>query len=81
MLNILFFAQTRELIGCGSLNLPANFDTVEDLRCHLASKGDKWEFALQKGKILMAVNQKLCGGEQVLKDNDEIAFFPPVTGG
>ncbi|MDY4279525.1 MAG: molybdopterin synthase sulfur carrier subunit [[Pasteurella] mairii] len=81
MLNVLFFAQTRELIGVDSLELPASFATADDVRAHLAAKGDKWALALEKGKLLVAINQTLTPLESAVKDGDEIAFFPPVTGG
>lgn len=81
MLKILFFAQTRELVGKGELNLPAEFENVDALRAFLAQKGEKWALALQKGKLLVAVNQKLCALDTPLSGGDEVAFFPPVTGG
>ncbi len=81
MLKILFFAQTRELVNCDSLSLPAEFATAEDLRAHLAEKGEKWALALQKGKLLVAINQRLSALDSPLKSGDEVAFFPPVTGG
>ncbi|MCI7479088.1 molybdopterin synthase sulfur carrier subunit [[Pasteurella] aerogenes] len=81
MLNVLFFAQTRELIGVDSLELPASFTTAEEVRAHLAAKGDRWALALEKGKLLVAINQTLSPLESAVKKGDEIAFFPPVTGG
>ena len=47
MLRVLFFAQTRELIGLDAIEVNENFATVEELRQHLAAKGDKWALALQ----------------------------------
>ncbi|MGC6406015.1 molybdopterin synthase sulfur carrier subunit [Bisgaard Taxon 45] len=81
MLNILFFAQTRELIGVDSLELPATFRTAEHVRQHLAEKGERWALALEKGKVLVAINQSLMPLDSDVKSGDEIAFFPPVTGG
>ncbi|OOF69585.1 molybdopterin synthase sulfur carrier subunit [Rodentibacter caecimuris] len=82
MLKILFFAQTRELIGIDELQLAAkNFSTAEELRCYLVEKGEKWALALEKGKLLVAINQTLMPLESAVKSGDEIAFFPPVTGG
>lgn len=81
MLKILFFAQTRELVGYENLTLPAKFENVDALRTTLAEKGEKWALALQKGKLLVAVNQKLCALDTPLYSGDEVAFFPPVTGG
>ncbi|WP_273402368.1 molybdopterin synthase sulfur carrier subunit [Actinobacillus porcinus] len=81
MLKILFFAQTRELIGVDQLELNAEFTTAEAVREHLAAQGGKWALALAKGKLLVAINQTLSPLESVVKSGDEIAFFPPVTGG
>lgn len=81
MLKILFFAQTRELIGVEQLELKAEFATAEAVREHLAAQGGKWALALAKGKLLVAINQTLSPLESAVKSGDEIAFFPPVTGG
>ncbi|MGC7560876.1 molybdopterin synthase sulfur carrier subunit [Pasteurella sp. PK-2025] len=81
MLKILFFAQTRELIGVDALELPADFTTAEQVRQHLAEKGERWALALEKGKLLVAINQSLMPLDSEVKAGDEIAFFPPVTGG
>ena len=48
MLKVLFFAQTRELIGVDELSIEAEFTTADKLREHLAQKGDKWALALEK---------------------------------
>lgn len=81
MIDVLFFAQVRELVGTGSLQLPAEFDNVETLRQSLCERGDRWALALESGKLLVAVNQTLVESTQAINDGDEIAFFPPVTGG
>ncbi|MGV6989505.1 molybdopterin synthase sulfur carrier subunit [Testudinibacter sp. P80/BLE/0925] len=81
MIKVLFFAQVRELIDCDELQLAAEFATAEALRQHLASRGEKWALALQSGKLLVAINQTLMSLDSPLQDGDEVAFFPPVTGG
>ncbi|AWX13350.1 molybdopterin synthase sulfur carrier subunit [Mergibacter septicus] len=81
MLTVLFFAQTRELIGLEQLEIENNYPTVEDLRQALIQRGDKWQLALEKGKLYVAVNQVLVDLNTALNDGDEVAFFPPVTGG
>lgn len=81
MLNVLFFAQTRELIGVDAIQLEDDFATAEAVREYLVQKGDKWALALEKGKLLVAINQTLMPLESAVKNGDEIAFFPPVTGG
>lgn len=81
MIKVLFFAQTRELVNTDSLELEANFSTAEQLREHLSQKGNKWALALESGKLLVAINQTISPLSSEIKDGDEVAFFPPVTGG
>ncbi|MCT4701259.1 molybdopterin synthase sulfur carrier subunit [Enterobacteriaceae bacterium H20N1] len=81
MINVLFFAQVRELVDCDRLQLDAAYNDVEQLRAELAAKGSRWALALESGKLLAAVNQTLVSFDHPLADGDEVAFFPPVTGG
>ena len=81
MIRVRFFALVRELVGCASLELESEYATVGPLRSTLASRGDKWALALESGAVLMAVNQSLQDEDCPLADGDEVAFFPPVTGG
>ena len=81
MIEVLFFAQTRELVECEKLMLAAEFDTVEQLRTALIQRGKRWQLALADGRLLVAVNQEICDFSQPLQSGDEVAFFPPVTGG
>ncbi|MCS3602282.1 molybdopterin synthase sulfur carrier subunit [Buttiauxella sp. BIGb0471] len=81
MINVLFFAQVRELVDCDRLQLDATFSDVEQLRAELANRSERWALALESGKLLAAVNQTLVSFDSPLNDGDEVAFFPPVTGG
>ncbi|MBL0521131.1 molybdopterin synthase sulfur carrier subunit [Aeromonas enteropelogenes] len=81
MIKVLFFAQVRELVACDGLTLPCDYATAEALRAALCERGDKWALALEEGKLLVAVNQTLVPLATELHDGDEVAFFPPVTGG
>lgn len=81
MINVLFFAQVRELTGADRLTLPAEYATVEALRQALAARGERWALALESGRLLAAVNQSLVEMQHPLRAGDEVAFFPPVTGG
>ncbi|AZV04911.1 molybdopterin synthase sulfur carrier subunit [Enterobacter sp. N18-03635] len=81
MIKVLFFAQVRELVNTDSLTLDASFDNVAALRAHLAAQSDRWALALDEGKLLAAVNQTLVEFTHPLNVGDEVAFFPPVTGG
>ncbi|RKS85092.1 molybdopterin synthase subunit MoaD [Orbus hercynius] len=81
MIRILFFAQTRELIGVSSLELDMAPIAVSDLIEHLSLNGDNWLYALKEKHTLCAVNKQLVDHNYVINANDEVAFFPPVTGG
>lgn len=81
MITILFFAQVRELVGTDRLELDTFPATVEALRQQLTTRGERWALALEEGKLLAAVNQTLVEVSHPLQDGDEVAFFPPVTGG
>jgi len=81
---LLFFAALREQLGTGGeeLELPAGVGTVAALRSHLRSRGGAWQLALADGKLVRAaVNQDMVPPTAALKSGDEVAFFPPVTGG
>ncbi|MBU1393615.1 MAG: molybdopterin synthase sulfur carrier subunit [Gammaproteobacteria bacterium] len=83
MINVLFFAQVRELLGTAKLSLEANeqTQTAEALRATLAATDDKWAKVLSSDKLLVAVNQTISQWDTPVNDGDEVAFFPPVTGG
>lgn len=74
MIQILFFAQVRELVGTDSLQL-AVLPTVEALRQSLCQRGERWQLALEEGKLLTAVNQSLVNVHHPLVAGDEVAFF------
>lgn len=81
MNKIMFFAQIRELIDTDSLLLDARQLTVADLLEQLSKRGDKWSLALKEKVVLCAVNQSLVDFNYLIQPGDEVAFFPPVTGG
>jgi len=78
---VLYFAGLREALGCSgeSLDLPAGVTTVGALRDWLVDQG-RDKLATAKN-LRCAVNQDMAGLNQAVKDGDEVAFFPPVTGG
>ncbi|KLN97121.1 molybdopterin synthase sulfur carrier subunit [Moellerella wisconsensis] len=81
MITVLFFAQVRELVGTDKLELSDEYSDVNALRQQLIAQGPRWALALEDGKLLTAVNQSFVAGDYPLKAGDEVAFFPPVTGG
>ncbi|MCF6195570.1 MAG: molybdopterin converting factor subunit 1 [Emcibacter sp.] len=83
-MELLYFAQLRETIGHGSetLSLPENIADVAGLIAHLREKDDAYRAAFDdKALIRVAVNQTHVNFDHPLTDRDEVAFFPPMTGG
>lgn len=82
-LKLKFFASLRETLGVAAedFELPAGLATVTDLRQHLAARGGSWERLTTAENLRCAVNQDMAGGTTAIRDGDEVAFFPPVTGG
>ncbi|MFO2465114.1 molybdopterin converting factor subunit 1 [Pseudomonas sp. 15FMM2] len=77
--NVLFFARYSEAVGLDSLEMEGDFATVGAVREALA--GDSGFEVLNEPSLMCARNQELCSLDEPLDDGDEVAFFPPVTGG
>lgn len=77
-----FFASLREALGSQEqLELPEG-SRVADARNQLIARGAPFDTSLARHKALRAaLNQTLCDESAALADGDELAFFPPVTGG
>ena len=78
---VLYFASLKEALGISSeaLELPAGVATVGALRDWLVAQGRE-KLASAKN-LRCAVNQNMAGLDAAVQEGDEIAFFPPVTGG
>ncbi len=82
MISVLFFAQLREQLQCEKLSLELSADsTVTALREKLIELHPAWLEFLASDKLLFSVNQTLVKASHIIQDGDEVAFFPPVTGG
>lgn len=84
MLTLMYFARLREALGVSSeqIDLPAGVGDVASLTAMLRRRGGAWEAELAEGRAFrVAVNQDMAEGATALKDGDEVAIFPPVTGG
>ena len=84
MVTLLYFANLRESLACSreQVPLPAGTATVERLVDYLRTRGAQWSDAFAPGRSWrVAVNQQMADAATPLKPGDEVAFFPPVTGG
>ncbi|MBW7837569.1 MAG: molybdopterin converting factor subunit 1 [Sphingomonadales bacterium] len=84
MATVLYFAWVREKVGKSEeeLELPSNVHTVADLLHHLRGQSSSHADALGDEKRLrVAVNQEHVDMNAPVGGDDEIAIFPPVTGG
>ena len=81
---ILYFAGLRELVGTASedVELPAGVSTLAGLRSLLVARGGAWQSAFAERRLVrVAVNQDMAHAATAIRAGDEVAFFPPVTGG
>ncbi|MDG1851350.1 MAG: molybdopterin converting factor subunit 1 [Gammaproteobacteria bacterium] len=84
MIAVHFFASIREALGVEhkTFDLPKDVETVEQLITFLAQQhGGTWSEILGKGSVMVAVNHEMAERSARLQAGDEVAFFPPVTGG
>ena len=84
MLSLVFFARVKEQLDCGGLALEwdESLATFAGLQARLSqTKGSDWEEVLTQDNIIRAVNHSVVEEDAILHDGDEVAYFPPVTGG
>jgi len=82
MINIVFFAALREQLDCSDMSL--NIDdtkTVNDVKQRLSDNNAQWQQIFSNTSLLSAVNHDMVDGNHPVQSGDEVAFFPPVTGG
>jgi len=79
-IKVVYFARYREAMGMDGEELAGTFATVEEVRQELLERGGNWS-VLGDSNLMCARNQDLCKLNEPVADGDEVAFFPPVTGG
>ena len=81
---LVFLARLRDSLGVSTeaLELPVEVSDVGSLRERLRGRSDLWSTELGPGRaIRVAVNHVVADPGTPVRDGDEVAFFPPVTGG
>ena len=83
-LTLVYLARLREAFGAAGerIELPAGVTTVAALRAWLAARGGAWATELAPGRaVRFAINHDIVASDAAVRPGDEVALFPPVTGG
>lgn len=83
-IKVLYFARIKEAVSYSTedIVLPDDISTITALKHFLAKRGDVWANLFNaKQTIRAAINHELVDNMASIKSGDEVAFFPPVTGG
>ncbi len=83
-IKVLYFARIKEAVNYSTeeMSLPKGVVTVDLLKQYLAARGDTWaNIFTGKQVVRAAINHVLVDDQAEIKAGDEVAFFPPVTGG
>lgn len=83
-MKLLYFAWVKDRIGFSeeTIELPSGITTVNQLLDWLASRGENYASAINNGKtVRVAINQTYAPEDKTITNDDEVALFPPVTGG
>jgi len=82
MLHIYYFAKLKDDVNCSDekIEWQAHLTTIGDIKALLCERGEPWQSAFS-GKVMIAHNHQMVKIDHTINDGDEIAFFPPVTGG
>lgn len=81
-LTVRFFARLREELGVEEMTIQAESGlTAGKVLEQLASQGGAWTQLKGSQPVMIAVNQAMARENSLVKAGDELAFFPPVTGG
>jgi molybdopterin synthase sulfur carrier subunit len=84
LITVLYFARLKESLNYSTeeIDLPADVSSIAALKLHLAKRGEAWANLFNgQQTIRAAINHALVENDAVIKNGDEVAFFPPVTGG
>lgn len=83
-MKLVYFASVREAIGlsCEERDVPQDVRTVDDLVAWLAGHSKQHAHAFNNAtRLRFALDQEMVAGDALLSAAQELAIFPPVTGG
>lgn len=82
MIRVVFLAQLREQLASGGLEVDEQLaGSISELKAYLAQLHPEWCSFLENTQLLVALNHAYVRTDAPLNAGDEVAFFPPVTGG
>ena len=79
-----YFSWIKEHIGKSEevIDLPIDITTIKELIIYLENLNENYSLAFEKKNLIkIAINKSYSSLDDKIDNNDEIAFFPPVTGG
>ena len=83
-IKLFYFAKVREVLGIDreEIDVETDIKTLAELIAFLKLRGSQWQSIFDmSSSYRMAVNQELVEASHIINANDEVAFFPPITGG
>jgi molybdopterin synthase sulfur carrier subunit len=83
-IKLVYLARLREVLGCSEekLTLDQPTPTIANVIDILRERNATWAYEFGKGRaVRAAINFNMAEPDTMLNDEDELAFFPPVTGG
>ena len=84
IIKLFYFAKVREVLGIDreEIDVESDIKTLAELVAFLKLRGSQWQSIFDmSSSYRMAVNQELVEANHIINANDEVAFFPPITGG
>ena len=84
IIKLFYFAKVREVLGIDreEIDVESDIKTLAELVAFLKLRGSQWQSIFDmSSSYRMAVNQELVEASHIINANDEVAFFPPITGG
>ena len=82
-IQLLYFGRPREALGvsCETADVPDGISTLAELLAWLRTRGGTWTNELADNRVRCSINQEMAALSAILRANDEVALFSPISGG